>query len=136
MGVEPYLLASTVNMVIAQRLVRRICDRCKEPVQMDEETLRRMKISPDRAKDIVFYHGAGCNTCGHTGYLGRLPIFEFLAVDKEIRRELVAGAGESKIREISRKKGYNGLFESGISRVLAGLTTAEEVLSVTFVDKE
>jgi len=136
MGVEPYLLASTVNMVIAQRLVRRICERCKEPVQIDDETLRRMKIAPDKAKDIVFYHGAGCNTCGHTGYLGRLPIFEFLAMDKEIRRELVDGAGESKIREISRKKGYNGLFESGISRVLAGLTTAEEVLSVTFVEKE
>ncbi len=136
MGVEPYLLASTVNMVIAQRLVRRICERCKEPVQIDDETLRRMKIDPDKAKDIVFYHGAGCNTCGHTGYLGRLPIFEFLAMDKEIRRELVDGAGESKIREISRKKGYNGLFESGISRVLAGLTTAEEVLSVTFVEKE
>lgn len=136
MGVEPYLLASTVNLVIAQRLVRRICDRCKEPVQIDEETLLRMKIDPDQAKDMVFYHGAGCNTCGHTGYLGRLPIFEFLAIDKETRKELVAGADESKIREISRKKGYKGLFESGISRVLAGLTTAEEVLSATFVEKE
>jgi type IV pilus assembly protein PilB len=136
MGVEPYLLASTVNLVIAQRLVRRICDRCKEPVKMDDDILRRLKINQNIAKDAVFYHGKGCNTCGHTGYLGRLPIFEFLAVDKEIRAELIAGANESKIREISRRKGYNGLFESGISRVLAGLTTAEEVLSATFVEKE
>ena len=136
MGVEPYLLASTVNLVIAQRLVRRICDRCKEPVKMDDDILRRLKIKQDIGKDAVFYHGKGCNTCGHTGYLGRLPIFEFLAVDKEIRAELVGGASESKIREISRRKGYYGLFESGISRVLAGLTTAEEVLSTTFVEKE
>ncbi|MBN2181294.1 MAG: Flp pilus assembly complex ATPase component TadA [Sedimentisphaerales bacterium] len=136
MGVEPYLLASTVNLIIAQRLVRRICDHCKEPVKVEPDVLRRMKINPEPGKEIVLYHGTGCNTCGHTGYLGRLPIFEFLALDREIRNELVDGAPESKIREISRRKGYNGLFESGISRVLAGLTTAEEVLSVTFREKE
>jgi type IV pilus assembly protein PilB len=137
MGVEPYLLASTANLVIAQRLVRRICDRCKEPVQMDDDILRRLKMKDKIGdKNVVFYHGAGCNTCGHTGYLGRLPIFEFLPVDKDIREELVSGASETKIRAMNRKKGYNGLFESGISRVLAGLTTAEEVLSATFVEKE
>jgi len=136
MGVEPYLLASTVNLIIAQRLVRRICDRCKEPVKVDEDILRRLKIKPDLDKDVVFYHGTGCNTCSHTGYLGRLPIFEFLVIDREVREQLVAGASESKIREISRRKGYNGLFESGINRVMAGLTTAEEVLSATFTEKE
>jgi type IV pilus assembly protein PilB len=137
MGVEPYLLASTVNLVIAQRLVRRICDRCKEPVQIDDEILRRLKMKDKIGdKNVVFYHGAGCNTCGHTGYLGRLPIFEFLPVDRDIREELVSGSNEGKIRAMNRKKGYNGLFESGISRVLTGLTTAEEVLSATFVEKE
>ena len=135
MGVEPYLLSSTVNLIIAQRLVRRICERCKEPVQTDSDMLRRLKISPDQAQNMVFYHGAGCNACGHTGYLGRLPIFEFLVMDREIRERLVAGASESEIRQMSRKKGYNGLFESGISRILAGLTTAEEVLSATFTEK-
>jgi type IV pilus assembly protein PilB len=137
MGVEPYLLASTVNLVIAQRLVRRICDRCKEPVAMDEEILSRLKINADAiGKDAVFYHGKGCNACGRTGYHGRLPIFEFLVVDKQIREELISGASEAKIRAIARKKGYHGLLESGISRVLAGLTTAEEVLNATFIEKE
>ena len=136
MGVEPYLLSSTVNLIIAQRLVRRICDRCKEPVTLDEDTLRGLKINPEKAKDMVFYHGTGCNTCGRTGYLGRLPIFEFLVMDREIRERMVAGASESEIRRISRKKGYDGLFESGINRILAGLTTAEEVLSATFTEKE
>ncbi|MBN2589338.1 MAG: Flp pilus assembly complex ATPase component TadA, partial [Sedimentisphaerales bacterium] len=134
MGVEPYLLASTVNLIIAQRLVRRICERCKEPVQMSEEQLERMKISPERAKNAVLYHGAGCNACANTGYYGRLPIFEFLVIDGEIREELVSGAKESRIRELSRKKGYHGLFESGINRVLAGLTTAEEVLGATIIE--
>jgi len=137
MGVEPYLLSSTVNLVIAQRLVRRICDRCREPVEMDAEILRRLKISPDKlGKDTVLYHGAGCNACGRTGYYGRLPIFEFLPVDKAIREELTSGASENKIRAIAREKGYPGLFESGVSRILAGLTTAEEVLNATFTEKD
>ena len=93
-------------------------------------------INQTIGKDVVFYHGAGCNACGNTGYRGRLPIFEFLVVDKDIREELISGASESRIRAISRKKGYHGLLESGISRVLAGLTTAEEVLVATFVEKE
>ena len=136
MGVEPYLLASTVNLIIAQRLVRRICERCKRPVTMDEEILRRLNIEPDANNKAVFYHGTGCKACGYTGYLGRMPIFEFLVMDKEIREEMISGASESRIRAISHRKGYYGLFESGISRVLAGLTTAEEVLSATFTEKE
>ncbi len=136
MGVEPYLLASTVNLIIAQRLVRRICERCKEPVQMDEELLQKLDISSELAKDVVFYHGKGCNACGNTGYYGRLPIFEFLVIDKEIREELISGASESKIRAISRKKGYNGLFESGIRKVIAGFTTADEVLGATVIEKD
>ena len=135
MGVEPYLLASTVNLIIAQRLVRRICDRCKEPITINEEILKRLNISPDVAEKSVFYHGRGCPTCGRTGYLGRLPIFEFLVIDREIRDELLAGAGESKIRKISRRKGYQGLVGSGINRMLEGLTTAEEVLAAAFTEK-
>jgi type IV pilus assembly protein PilB len=136
MGVEPYLLASTVNLIIAQRLVRRICDKCKTPVKIEEEILQRINASIVLPKDAVFYHGAGCAACNHTGYLGRLPIFEFLAMDKQIRQTMLKGASEDEIRQLSRKKGYSGLFESGIRKVLAGLTTAEEVLSATFVERE
>ena len=136
MGVEPYLLASTVNLIIAQRLVRRICERCKEPVQMDEEMLSRLKITPEQSQGKVFYHGAGCHACGNTGYFGRLPIFEFLVINKEIRQELISGAGEQKIRAIARQKGYGGLFESGMNKVFMGLTTAEEVLGATVNDRD
>jgi len=134
MGVEPYLLASTVNLIIAQRLVRRICDRCKEPIEINEEVLKRLNITgPDR--NSVFYHGRGCEACTQTGYLGRLPIFEFLVMDKEIREALLEGASEARIREMSRRKGYKGLLGSGVDRMLKGLTTAEEVLGAACTEK-
>jgi len=134
MGVQPYLLGSTLNLVIAQRLVRRICERCKEPVTLTEDVLKCLNIDNDQAKDTVFYHGHGCNNCGNTGYHGRLPIFEFLVIDKNIRAELVAGAGEARLREMARQKGYGGLLESGVSKILQGQTTAEEIMRVAYTE--
>jgi type II secretory ATPase GspE/PulE/Tfp pilus assembly ATPase PilB-like protein len=135
MGIERYLLASALNLVIAQRLVRRICDRCKEPVTLSEEVLKRMGIDNEQAKGSVFYRGRGCPACGGMGYLGRLPIFEFLDIDNEIGEKIVVGAPESQIRAAARAKGYAGLLESGVSKVLQGLTTAEEVIGVAFTGK-
>ena len=133
MGVEPYLLASSLNLILAQRLVRRICDRCKEPVNLSEEVLKRLNIV-EQAKNATLYHSRGCNACGGTGYWGRLPIFEFLVIDNDIREKLVAGANESQIRTLARQKGYGGLLDSGVSKMIQGLTTAEEVLRVTFAE--
>jgi len=135
MGIERYLLASSLNMVIAQRLVRRICNRCKEPTNLSEEVLRSLRIGPEQAKDAVFYHGKGCKACGGSGYLGRLPVFEFLLVDNDMAAMIVAGRSEAELRAASRKKGHGGLLDSGVSKMLQGLTTAEEVLSVTFAEK-
>ena len=133
MGIERYLLASSLNLVVAQRLVRKICEYCKEPITLSEEVLKRMKIDPNKqTKGTVFYHGRGCTTCGGTGYLGRLPIFEFLVVDDDIRKLIIASESEAKIREAARQKGYGGLLESGANKALAGLTTAEEVISIAF----
>jgi len=135
MGIERYLLASALNLVIAQRLVRRICDHCKEPVTLSEEVLRPLGIDNEKAKNSVFYRGRGCQACGETGYLGRLPIFEFLDVDNEISEKIITSATESQIREASRQKGYGGLLNSGVIKVLKGLTTAEEVIRIAFTDK-
>ncbi|MHC4156141.1 MAG: GspE/PulE family protein [Planctomycetota bacterium] len=134
MGVEPYLLASTLNLVVAQRLVRKICDRCKEPVRLGEDVTKCLKIEPEQANNATFYHGRGCNACGKTGYMGRLPIFEFLAIDNDTREILTAGGVESQIRAMARDKGYGGLLESGVSKIMQGLTTAEEVLRVAFTE--
>jgi len=132
MGIESYLLASSLNLIVAQRLVRKICDKCKEPVVLNEKVLKRLQINPDKLKDTTFYHGHGCGACGKTGYLGRLPIFEFLVMDRDMREAVTAGADEAKLRAMARKSGYGGLLESGVAKMLAGQTTAEEVLSVTF----
>lgn len=132
MGIERYLLASSLNLVIAQRLVRRICTHCKEPVLLSDELLKRLKIDAAAAKELTFYQGKGCKNCGGTGYLGRVPIFEFMVIDHEMRELIVSGANELQTRALSRQKGYGGLFESGVNRMKQGLTTAEEVLSVTF----
>jgi type IV pilus assembly protein PilB len=134
MGVEPYLLASSLNLVVAQRLVRRICEHCKEPVKLSEEVLKHLKVEPDKAKGANICHGKGCKSCEDSGYSGRLPIFEFLVLDNEMREVLINGGSESQIRAMARKKGYGGLLESGVSNMLQGLTTAEEVLSVTFTE--
>ena len=134
MGIEPYLLASSLNLIVAQRLVRKICDRCKEPVTLDEKVIKHLGITLEQAKNAVFYKGKGCKHCGGAGYSGRLPIFEFLVIDNDIREALVAGQGESRIRALARQKGYGGLLEGGIYKMLQGLTTAEEVLSTAFTE--
>jgi type II secretory ATPase GspE/PulE/Tfp pilus assembly ATPase PilB-like protein len=132
MGIEPYLLSSSLNLVVAQRLVRKICEKCKEPTTLSEQVLKRLKVDPAKLKNAKLCHGKGCSACGNTGYHGRLPIFEFLVMDHEMRELVTAAATESQLRAASRKKGYGGLLESGVIKMLHGLTTAEEVLGVTF----
>jgi type IV pilus assembly protein PilB len=132
MGIEPYLLSSSLNLIIAQRLVRKICDKCKEPTTLSEDVLKRLKIDPAKLKNTTLYHGRGCGACGNTGYFGRLPIFEFLVMDHEMRDMVTKGTNESQLRAMARQKGYGGLLESGVTKMLDGRTTAEEVLSVTF----
>ena len=132
MGIERYLLASSLNLIVAQRLVRKICEQCKEPVTLSEEVLKRLKVDPNKTKNPVFYHGKGCSACGGTGCMGRLPIFEFLIVDEEIRELIVAKSNEQQIREAARNKGYGGLLESGVTKALAGLTNAEEAICVAY----
>ena len=134
MGIEPYLLSSSLNLIIAQRLVRKICEKCKEPTTLGEQVLKRLKVDPARIKDANLCRGKGCNACGNTGYHGRLPIFEFLVMDHEMRDLVTATATEAQLRAVARKKGYGGLLESGVMKMLQGLTTAEEVLGVTFSD--
>jgi type IV pilus assembly protein PilB len=134
MGIEPYLLGSTLNLVVAQRLVRRICEKCKEETTLSEKVLKKLKIDSEQAKKAKFYHGKGCSTCGDSGYLGRLPIFEFLVVDSEMRQKITIEASEPEIRKLARQKGYGGLLESGVIKIMEGLTTAEEVLSTTFAE--
>ncbi|MEJ5258635.1 MAG: ATPase, T2SS/T4P/T4SS family [Anaerohalosphaeraceae bacterium] len=132
MGLEPYLLASSLNLILAQRLVRKICDKCSQPAVLSEELIRRLKLTPEQLAAADLRQGIGCSHCNGTGYRGRLPIFEFLVIDNEMRQLIAAGGKEMEIRALARSRGYGDLLESGIKRMLEGKTTPEEVLRVTF----
>jgi type IV pilus assembly protein PilB len=134
MGIDQYLLASTLNLVIAQRLVRRVCEHCKEPVEVSEAVLKQLGIDAETASKHTFYHGKGCGICNNTGYMGRMPIFEFLVMTPAIRELVISGASENQIRSLSRESGYGGLLDSGVKKILEGKTTTEEIIKTAYIE--
>jgi len=135
MGIESYLLVSTVNLVVAQRLVRKLCTNCKEQIQLDTHLLDQLKINPAEAKKHTFYGARGCKACEQTGYQGRLPIFEILTMNDPMRKAILSGANELEIRAMAKDSGGGSLLQSGAQRVIEGITTAEEILKATFTEE-
>jgi len=131
MGVEPFLIASSLIAGTAQRLLRRICQNCKETYQLPEEVLSRLPRSCQLSKETVAYRGKGCKQCGQSGYRGRLAITEILMVDDEIQQMIIDRKSSGDIEEAGRKKGMKILFENAIEAFQKGHTTLEEVLRVT-----
>ena len=129
MGLEPFLVASSLVAVAAQRLCRRICENCKEPYEVTEVVLKRLKI--DAPSDTVFYHGKGCNKCNNTGYLGRMGTLEVLLIDDEIRDMIIKRRSSDDIKAYAASKGMRSLRENAFKKCLMGLTTIEEVLRIT-----
>lgn len=137
MGVEPFLVASTVRVIVAQRLLRKICDDCKESVKFTQSELAKhfgvatlAKYFPDKL-DVVTYRGAGCKLCHKTGYKGRLGVFEVLEVSKEIRKLIAEKADADIINQQALKEGMNSMLDDAMTKVQQGLTTIEEVIRVT-----
>ncbi|MCX8031184.1 MAG: type II secretion system ATPase GspE [Thermodesulfovibrionales bacterium] len=130
MGVENFLLSSTIRGILAQRLVRVICKFCKSPLIAAEESNLNFSIFGN-LQEIELFTGKGCEYCANTGYYGRTGIFELLVVDDDIRRLILKNADSNEIRELARKKGMRTLLEDGIEKIKAGVTTLSEVLRVT-----
>lgn len=137
MQIEPFLVASTVNVIIAQRLLRKICEMCKVSYVISREELR-LKLSEevvsaffDGKPEITLYKGRGCRVCHQSGYLGRLGVFEVLVVTKGIKDLIVKREDADVIGRKAREEGMTTMFEDGLQKVIAGLTTIEEVLRVT-----
>lgn len=131
MGVEPYLAASTINLVIAQRLVRQICNVCRVEYHPDEEVLT--KLSEDykvNIKGMKYYRGEGCSECRGTGFSGRIGIYEVLAVTEKIRELVAKRVSTDQIVEAARLEGMVAMVEDGVSKIASGLTTIEEVIAV------
>ena len=136
MGIEPFLIASSVTAILAQRLVRKLCDKCKQPYKPTKDLLDSLKISAEQAAKITFYKAVGCPACMNSGYAGRLPIFEIMAMTAAIANLVIARADSLKIRNQALKDGMTELVTDGIRKIEQGLTTIEEVLSVAAVDQE
>ncbi len=132
MGVEPFLVTASVILVIAQRLVRRICPTCKKAYKPEPELLQQLGIRPKPGRELVFYEGEGCPACSDTGYRGRLALYEVMEMDDHISHCVMTGMHAKDLKKEARKQGMLSLRDSGIRKVLAGLTTVKEVLSVTF----
>lgn len=133
MNVEPFLIASTVNIAIGQRLVRKICESCKYEKKVTINDLQGLvgTFSPEILKESkVFYQGKGCEKCNGSGFWGRIGIYEVLDIDDELRAAVVRKADASEIRHIAIKNGMTTMVEDGFQKALAGLTTIEEVLRV------
>jgi type IV pilus assembly protein PilB len=129
-GTEPYVIAGALIGVVAQRLVRRLCVNCRRQYTPPSETLRALNISDADASAIPFYKSVGCDQCSHTGYRGRIGIYEVLRVSDKLRRAIAARASEAQIRDAAVASGMVSLGEDGLSKVKSGITTAEELLRV------
>lgn len=131
MGVEHFLLSSTLLGILAQRLVRVICPECKATVNPDPKLIKLMNLNADEMSNVQFFEGKGCEACHHTGFSGRTAIFEFLPVNDEIRSEIAKQSDTDRIKSVARKMGLRTLREDGWKKVMDGTTTLAEVLRVT-----
>lgn len=136
MGVEPFLIASTVTVVVAQRLVRRLCENCKQVYKPTAELLRRLGMTEGDAKKITFYEAKGCDECLQTGYKGRLAIFEIMKMSHAVSRLTIDRADTALIQAQAVKDGMTLLVQDGIEKIKEGITTIDEVLSVAMGQEE
>ena len=134
MGVPPFLITATVEAILAQRLVRRICTNCIEEIQPEADILADLEISTEEALSKKFYRGKGCEKCNNTGYKGRLGLFELMIVNDEMRDLIMRNASTEVLREAARKAGMVTLREAGMDGIFAGDTTAEEVIRETILE--
>ncbi|HZE71303.1 MAG TPA: type IV-A pilus assembly ATPase PilB [Pyrinomonadaceae bacterium] len=131
MGIEPFLVATSVNLIQAQRLIRRICKECKQEHQMPPEALIEVGFSAEEATKLKTYKGKGCSTCNNTGYKGRIGLYEVMEVTDEIRELILIGASALELRKKAIDDGMISLRESGLHKIRGGVTTIEEVVRET-----
>jgi len=134
MGIEPFLVASSVVLIVAQRLARRICSECKEPLEVEKSTLENLGMPPQTAAKAKVFHGVGCPNCNGTGYRGRVALYEVLHIDEAIRELIFKQANSDEIKKCAVARGMETLRMSGIRKCLEGITSVEEVFNVTFAD--
>jgi type II secretory ATPase GspE/PulE/Tfp pilus assembly ATPase PilB-like protein len=136
MGVEPFLITSTIEMVVGQRLIRLICPTCKHEYTPTAEELGDFGTNSEEVKDITFYRGEGCEECGYSGYTGRIGIFELMQVTDEVREQVLERASTEEIHALAVKQGMKTMRQDGWLKICMGLTTFEEVARQTPVENK
>ena len=134
MGIEPFLVSSSVILILAQRLARKICQQCKEEEKFPPQALTKVGYSDEEVKTIKCYKGKGCATCNNSGYKGRIALYEVMPISDELRELVLEGASANEIKKTAARLGMNTLRRSGLNKVKEGTTSIEEVLRVTFGD--
>ncbi len=134
MGVEPFLVTASVNLVVAQRLARRICAECKTPADKHVEALAKMGFTAEQIANGTIYEGAGCGTCNSTGYKGRVALYEVMPFSDALKELVLQGASAAEIKSQMIRDGVKTLRMSGITKILEGVTTPEEILRTTVED--
>ncbi|MHC4703935.1 MAG: GspE/PulE family protein [Planctomycetota bacterium] len=135
LGVEPFLITATIEGIVAQRLVRRICARCKTQFDPTEAQLMELKLLPEDVEGKVFYYGKGCSKCNGTGYRGRVGLFEIMVFNDEIRELVMNQASTGVLREAAVKNGMTLLRENGLAAIYDGITTIDEIAKETMVEQ-
>jgi type IV pilus assembly protein PilB len=135
LGVENFLLTATVEAIVAQRLVRKICGRCKEEYLPTEEELMELSLQPSDVEGRTFYRGRGCNECKKTGYRGRMALFEIMTMDDTLREMVMTQASTAVLRNEARSRGMRTLRESGLLSIYEGQTTIDEVVRETITEE-
>ena len=135
MGIEPFLISSAVILILAQRLIRKICVECREPIKVHPQLLIDLGVSPDEVKTFSVYKGKGCSICNNTGYKGRVGLYEVMAIKEEIKELILSRASPSEVKKEAMRLGMKTLRQSGIIKIRDGLTTIEEVLRSTMDDR-
>jgi type IV pilus assembly protein PilB len=135
MGIEPFLITSSVILILAQRLIRKICSECREQIKVHPQLLIDLGVSPDEAKNFNVYKGKGCAICSGTGYKGRVGLYEVMTMKEEVKELVLSRSSTSEIKKEAIRLGMKTLRQSGIHKVKEGLTTIEEVLRATMDDR-
>ena len=131
MGVEPFLVAASTNMILAQRLARKICNSCKEEITVPRQALVDVGFAPDESKGLSCYQGKGCMECNDTGYRGRVALYEVMAITEDIKDAILQGASVNEMKELGRKHGMKTLREAGLQKIREGMTTIPEIMRVS-----
>ncbi|MCA9519836.1 MAG: Flp pilus assembly complex ATPase component TadA, partial [Myxococcales bacterium] len=135
MGIEPFLVTASLNLVLAQRLARKICTECKEPTELERAALVELGMKPEQIEGTTFYSGRGCGNCSDTGYKGRVALYEVMVMNEDLKDCVLQGYSTAELKQKAIECGMQTLRMAGINKIVEGVTTIQEVSRVTRSDR-